>query len=123
MIGGKPVIDLPGPPLAVLYGMDWCVRAMVCRMLRLPFPRRQTIAGKLTEPIAAPPSMEILCMMDVQKTAGGYNVKQKPWRGGSMADSLTAGAFYTTELGTARKEAGETIEVTLLRGAEDFDHA
>lgn len=123
MIGGKPVIDLPGPPLAVLYGMDWCVRAMVCRMLRLPFPRRQTIAGKLTEPIAAPPSMEILCMMDVQKTDGGYNVKQKPWRGGSMADSLTAGAFYTTELGTARKEAGETIEVTLLRGAEDFDHA
>ena len=28
LIQNKPVINLPGPPMAVLYGMDWCVRAM-----------------------------------------------------------------------------------------------
>ena len=36
LIGQKPVINLPGPPLAVLYGMDWCIRAIVHRLLHTP---------------------------------------------------------------------------------------
>lgn len=47
-------------------------------------------------------------------------MKQKPWRGGSMADALGAGAVYVTELGREVCPAGETLEVTLLRGLEDF---
>lgn len=120
LIQNKPVINLPGPPMAVLYGMDWCVRAMVHRLLYKPMPRRQTIRGTLTEPIQAPKDMEILCMMDVQASQDGYLVKQKPWRGGSMADSLSAGAVYVTELGREVCPAGESLEVTLLRGLEDF---
>ncbi len=120
LIQNKPVINLPGPPMAVLYGMDWCVRAMVHRLLHKPMPRRQTIRGALTAPIQAPKDMEILCMMDVQASQDGYLVKQKPWRGGSMADSLGAGAVYVTELGREVCPAGESLEVTLLRGLEDF---
>ena len=60
MIDNKPVINIPGPPVAVLYGMDWCIRAIVHRMLHVPMPKRQTIQGVLTEEIAAPPTMEIL---------------------------------------------------------------
>ena len=120
LIQNKPVINLPGPPMAALYGMDWCVRAMVHRLLHKPMPRRQTIQGILTEPIQAPKDMEILCMMEVQPTQEGYLVKQKPWRGGSMADALGAGAVYVTELGREVCPAGETLEVTLLRGLEDF---
>lgn len=120
LIQNKPVINLPGPPMAVLYGMDWCVRAMVHRLLHKPMPRRQTIQGILTEPIQPPKDMEILCMMEVQPTQEGYLVKRKPWRGGSMADALGAGAVYVTELGRKVCPAGETLEVTLLRGLEDF---
>lgn len=120
LIHNKPVINLPGPPLAVLYGMDWCIRAIVHRLLHKPLPRRQTIRGTLTEPIHAPSNMEILCMMDVTPTPGGYLVKQKPWRGSSMPDALGAGAVYITELGCEERRAGEDLEVTLLRGLEDF---
>lgn len=120
LIRNKPVINLPGPPLAVLYGMDWCIRAIVHRLLHKPLPRRQTIHGTLTEPIHAPSDMEILCMMDVTSTPNGYLVKQKPWRGGSMVDSLGAGAIYITELGREGHQAEEDLEVTLLRELEDF---
>ena len=120
LVGGKPVINLPGPPLAVLYGMDWCIRAMVNRLLHKPMPRRQTVRARLTEPIQAPANMEILCMMDLKKTEAGYETKQKPWRGGSLADSLGAGAIYITKLGLAGHQAGEMLEVELLRGEEDF---
>lgn len=121
LIDNKPVINIPGPPVAVLYGMDWCIRAIVRRMLHLPMPKRQTIKGRLTEEISAPPTMEILCMMDVAHTPDGYKVRQKPWKGeGSMPDTLGAGAFYITELGIHSKKPGEILEVTLLRGEEEF---
>ena len=110
-----------GAPLsAMFYGMDWCIRAIVNRLLCIPMPKRQTIRGELTEEIAAPPSMEILCMMDIDRTEDGYKVKQKPWKGGSMVDTMGAGALYITELGTAVKSPGETIEVTLLRDEWEF---
>jgi hypothetical protein len=64
--------------------------------------------------------MEILCMMDVERTEDGYKVKQKPWKGGSMVDTMGAGALYITELGTSAKHPGETIEVTLLRDEWEF---
>lgn len=120
MIDNKPVINIPGPPVAMFYGMDWCIRELVNKMLHLPMPKRCKIKGELTAEIAAPPSMEILCLMDIEQTDEGYKVKQKKWRGGSMVDTLSAGATYITELGTAVKQPGEIIEVTLLRDEREF---
>lgn len=120
MIDNKPVINIPGPPVAMFYGMDWCIRELVNKMLHLPMPKRCKIKGELTAEIAAPPSMEILCLMDIEQTDEGYKVKQKKWRGGSMVDTLSAGATYITELGTAIKQPGEIIEVTLLRDEREF---
>lgn len=121
VIDNKPVINIPGPPVAVLYGMDWCIRSIIHRLQHIPMPKRQTITGILTEEIASPPMMEILCMMDVKKDADGYQVKQKAWRGGSMVETLSAGAFYITEIGTRVKNPGEMVDVTLLRGEEEFE--
>lgn len=121
VIDNKPVINIPGPPVAVLYGMDWCIRSIIHRLQHIPMPKRQTITGILTEEIASPPMMEILCMMDVKKDADGYQVKQKAWRGGSMVETLNAGAFYITEIGTRVKNPGEMVDVTLLRGEEEFE--
>lgn len=81
---------------------------------------RMTEQGGLTEEIKAPASMEILCMMDVERDEGSYLVKQKSWRGGSMVDTLGAGAFYITELGVDVRRPGERLKVSLLRGEEDF---
>ncbi len=120
MIDNKPVINIPGPPVAMFYGMDWCIRELVNKMLHLPMPKRCKIKGELTAEIAAPPSMEILCLMDIEQTNEGYKVKQKKWRGGSIVDTLSAGATYITELGTAIKQPGEIIEVTLLRDEREF---
>lgn len=120
VIDNKPVVNIPGPPTAMFYGMDWCARAIVNRLLDIPMPKRQTIRGELTAEISASPAMEILCMMDVERTENGYKVKQKPWKGGSMANTLGAGAFYITELGVQTKYPGETLEVTILRGEEEF---
>ena len=122
VIDNKPVINIPGPPVAMFYGMDWCIRAIVNRLLHTPIPKRQTIRGELTEEIVSPAAMEILCMMDIDRTPDGYKVKQKPWKGSnsSMVDTMGAGAFYITPHGTSVNHPGEMIEVTLLRDEEEF---
>lgn len=120
VIDNKPVINLSGPPVAVFYGMDWCVRAIVNRMLHAPMPKRQVIRAELTEELTSPAAMEILCMMEVVRTENGYQTRQKPRKNSSIADTMSAGAFYTTKLGTSVKHAGEEIEVTLLRDEEEF---
>lgn len=58
--------------------------------------------------------------IDVEFSADGCKVKQKPRKGGSMADTISAGAFYITELGTSAKQPGELIDVTLLRDETEF---
>lgn len=120
VIDNKPVINVPGPPVAMFYGMDWCIRAIVHRLLHIPMPKRQTITGTLTEEITYPPHMEILCMMDMENTENGYQVRQKPWKGGSMVNTLGAGAFYITDMNVAGKHPGDKLEITLLRGEEEF---
>jgi molybdopterin molybdotransferase/putative molybdopterin biosynthesis protein len=120
LIDHKPVINVPGPPLAVLYSMDWCVRAIVNRFLHKPMPQRQTVQGVLTEDLRAPGFMEILCMMDVEKTQQGYQLRPRSARGGNTAQALGAGAMYITKLGSHGHQAGETIQVELLRGEEEL---
>ena len=120
LMDNKPVINIPGPPVAMFYGTDWCTRSIVYRMLNIPMPVRQTVAATLTEPIVAPPGMEILCFMELERSDKGWKTHQKTWRKTTMADNLGAGAIYITPLDKGIKEPGDIIEVTLLRGEEDF---
>lgn len=121
LIDNKPIINIPGPPLAMLYGMDWCTRAIVNRILNIPMPKRIKIKGRLTEKIVYPADMEIFCLMDVERDKKEYKVKQKLWKNGRMTESIRAGAFYITELGKDGViNIGEKIDVTLLRDESEF---
>ena len=121
MVGGKPVINVPGPPAAVFYGMDWCIRGLIYHLLHLPMPLRQTVEGVLTEPIQAPSDMEILCKIDAHKKAdGSFEVAQVPFRASSVVENLCSNAMYVTKLGLDGHGIGERIAVELLLGEEYF---
>lgn len=120
IIDNKPVINIPGPPVAMLNGLKWCIQPLVYRLLQIPVPKRPTICATLTEEIVTSPNMEIFCMMEVEHTSEGYYTKQKPWKGGSAVNSLSADAFYISELGCGIKNPGEQIEISLLRDKEEL---
>ena len=58
--------------------------------------------------------------MEFERSDKGWKTHQKTWRKTTMADNLGAGAIYITPLDKGIKEPGDIIEVTLLRGEEDF---
>ena len=115
VIKGKMVINLPGPSIACYYGMDWCVRAVVNTFLHQEPPVRGKIPVKLTEEIRYHKGMEILCKMEIQKTAKGYEGRQAPFRASTVIDNLIAPAQFITDPERDHYEAGEIIEVELLR--------
>jgi molybdopterin molybdotransferase/putative molybdopterin biosynthesis protein len=115
ILRGKPLINIPGPPLAAYFVLDWCVTSLVARYYGMDAPRRKTVRARLTEDVGATPGMEILRKLDLRRTDGGLEAAPYSARGGSAILTLTAPAQLVTDGGTANMAAGETIDVQLLR--------
>ncbi len=115
---GKPVINLPGPSLAALNGMNWCVQAAVNLWLHRPNQKKPRVKGVLMEDISSTPHMAILCMMNVAEENGTYFIYPVSMSDHNSAELLTADAIYVSEIGESTRAKGEMIEVELMRGLE-----
>jgi len=118
VIGGKPVINLPGPSMAAYFGADWCVRALVSRFLHIPVRKKQKIRGILMEDICPTPHMAILIRMNAVRKNGRYELYPVSFRQAGMPECLTTNAQYVSEVGESERKRGEEIEAELLRGEE-----
>jgi molybdopterin molybdotransferase/putative molybdopterin biosynthesis protein len=118
VMAGKPVLNLSGPALAAFYSLDWMVRALVCRYLGIPVPKRQRVRAALTAPLRCPPPMSMLCMMEVcQQLDGSFTATPLARRGPNAAGAgrqLMANGLYVTTPGEPDHQPGEIIEAELL---------
>mgnify|MGYP000909577166 CR=1 FL=1 len=119
IIKDKPVINIPGPVLAAFYGLEWCIRPIICRYLSLPIPQRQRIKGTLLDDMNCPPMMEFICMVDVKRNAASeYEIQPRLRGSASMAATMSANALFISPIGGSLYKKGTQIEVELLRGKE-----
>ena len=121
VVDGKPVVDLPGPPMAAYYGTDWCLQAIVCRMLGVPMPRRQVVRAVAEADYHAFGGFDMLGRWDVRRegdklVAHPYNFKR-----GAQIECLTSNAHRVSPIGEGGVSSGEEIELEIIRGAEWFD--
>ena len=115
LIGGKPVVNLPGPPLAAYFGTDWCLRAVVDRALGRPAAMRGVLRGVLTEDLGPGGPLEVLHRIRVSVDGSGV-AALTPLNGrrtGSAA-VMTGEAQYVTAKFEEKHSAGSVLEVTLL---------
>ena len=115
---GKPVIDLPGPMIAAFYGTDWCLQAIVKRILDIPMTRRQTITATVATPAGAHPSIAMLQRWNVTRTDAGYVARYCNFQKGETAAALTSNALRVSPLGEKNLEIGQQIKLELLEGIE-----
>lgn len=118
VVDGKPVVDLPGPPMAAYYGTDWCLQAVVCRMLGVPMPQRQTVRAVTDEAYRTFGGFDLLGRWDVRKTADGLVAHPYNFKRGEQVECLTSNAHRVSPIGEWGVEEGEEIELELIRGAE-----
>jgi molybdopterin molybdotransferase/putative molybdopterin biosynthesis protein len=115
LLDGKPVINVPGPPLAAYFVMDWCVSEIAARFLGCPPPSRRRAAATVTESIDASGGMELLRKLRVEESGGAYTATPLNSRSARTVETLTAGGQYVTSPGAGAIPAGAQIEIELLR--------
>jgi molybdopterin molybdotransferase/putative molybdopterin biosynthesis protein len=121
VIRQKPVVNLAGPMVAAYYGMDWCVRGIVCRLLHIPPPERLTVTAILKEAIfplrTLPDSFEFLSRVQVTRTEEGYQAWPVPFKKvpGRRTVGFHSGQCIARGPNTAK---GCSVEVELLYGPE-----
>jgi molybdopterin molybdotransferase/putative molybdopterin biosynthesis protein len=55
IVDGKPVINAPGPALALFYVLEWCINPLIARALDVPPRQRPIVQAVLAEDFARPP--------------------------------------------------------------------
>lgn len=117
MFGEKIAINLAGPSLGAFYGMDWCVRKLVCAWLGIPVPQRPTADAVLTAELRCPPVMELINMLQLTRDENGQLLATPiDGRREGMAAAQRANGMYVNPLGAHPLAAGEHIQVELLCG-------
>lgn len=115
MVDQKLVVNIPGPPGAIYFVMDWLIKELVNQMLKLPSKTKKTVNALLTQDIQTPYNVEILCKMNTTKRKdGGYETYQIPFKQATVSKALCSNSSYVTKQGTSGNKAGEYIEVELL---------
>ena len=116
---GKPVVDLPGPTLAAYYGTQWCLQAVVARMLGVPAVKWPTVRAKLAVDVNGPVQMANIARMNLVREENG-TLTAWPINGKatSMGTVMSSNAQRVSPIGEKHIDAGAEIEVELLRPME-----
>lgn len=116
---GKPVVNLPGPPMAAFNGADWCLRAVVARFLHTAPDEPRSVQAVLTAPLDGPKALRFTSRMEVYRSEGTVYARPVPREEGSTARTMAANGYYASPVGEGRLESGDVIRVSLLRGIEE----
>jgi molybdopterin molybdotransferase len=120
MINKKPVINLPGPVIATLLAMDWCVFGLVHHYYGLTPTVRPTLKVKLGRPLYKPAGFERYVWLTLEKSSDGYIATDIGLDNSLPAKLLRPQALFIASFDAERYQAGEEIEVELLCGFEEL---
>ena len=112
---GKPVINLAGPSVGMIFGMNWCIRAVVSAFLGLPVPERETVRATLTEDLRCAPRFDFLNLVEVLRDGDKYYVEPRDRGKTPLPVILKSNALFVSPAGEGFYAAGTEFEVELLR--------
>lgn len=114
----KPIVILPGPPMAAYFGAQWCLQPSIARFLQIPAHIPLTIKARATESCGAPPQMAMIQHLDVRIGGDGrYEATPVLFKQNTLG-ALVANAQRVSEIGESGFEEGDIIDVEILRGIE-----
>lgn len=117
-VAGKPVILLPGHPVAAMISFSTFVKKIIERMLGTTIvkTRGQVISARMTRRVPSSPGIRDFVRVILEKTDMGYVAKPVRTKGAGIISSMVRanGLVVITEEREGVEE-GEEVEVTLLR--------
>ena len=115
MVGGKPAVNLPGPPFAAFCAMDWCVRPLVCFALGRAVPRRERVEGVLLNAIKKTVGPELYVRVEATRDKdGGWRLRPFSWEDRFAVAWARFNALMILPGESAGCAAGQIVEAELL---------
>lgn len=120
-VDGKPVIGIPGYPVSAWVVFDSLVKPLIHSMLRQRSPERSTVKAVVSRRIVS--SLKHLEFVRVKLgNVGGRMIATPLSRGAGVTMSLVkADGILAIPLASEGVEAGETVDVELLRDLRDIE--
>lgn len=120
-VAGKPVIGIPGYPVSAWVVFDSLVKPLIYSMLKQRPPERPTVKAVVSRRIVS--SLKHLEFVRVKLgNVGGRLIATPLSRGAGVTMSLVkADGILAIPLESEGAEAGETVEVSLLRDLRDIE--
>lgn len=136
LVDGKPCVNISGPALAAMNCLDWCVSAIVGKMLGAKPHAYPEVDAVLDGPQTVPGGMELLTTLNLYRDEEGrYHAVpikpdlkpgEVPQKGPGGPKSRQAQAFqgkamYRSALGESSHEAGDVIRVKMICSPEEAE--
>lgn len=114
VVGGKPFLNLPGPPIATYFGLDWCISAMIDYYYSTTPKHKKVVTATLKNNMRGPLSADFLCRVEIENTENGYTAEHMSFHNGSLGRVLTTNGQHILKRGVDGYPAGSEIEVEFI---------
>jgi molybdopterin molybdotransferase len=124
-IGNKPIILLPGHPVAALTAFNTLVRPIIERLIGAPVKQMHSkiISATVKRRIPSRPGFRDFVRVIVHRTSNGFTVEPVRVRGASVISSMVrANGILVIQEEKEGVEAGEEVEVALFRRLEEEEN-
>ena len=121
-VDDKPIVLLPGYPVAALIGFNTFVRPIIFQMLNISIKkvRGQTIRARITRRVPSKPGIRDFVRVFVKKNNGGYLAEPIRTTGSGILSSMVkANGLLIIPEELEGVDEKEEVEITLIRHLED----
>ena len=117
---GKPVVGLPGYPVSAIVVMDEIVRDLVYAAAGKTAPPRQTVSAVLSKKLVSSLKYREYVRVTLGQIGGVWSASPLPRGAGVISSFTKADGLLVVDQDCEGIEAGETVEVRLLREEEEL---
>jgi molybdenum cofactor synthesis domain-containing protein len=109
IVGGRPVIGMPGNPTSCLSNGYLFVAPLVRRLAHLPPAEPRTTQARLSRAVTSPPDRHQFYTVRLDGT-----LATPAFKGSGDITSMTADGYFEVPVGVSHVDAGQEVVVTLF---------
>jgi len=121
IVGGTPVIGLPGYPVSALLTMRIFVREMISRFLGLGEPLSEFAKATLSRPIHSAMGVDQFVRITLGRVGDNLMATPSGQGAGAVMSLVRADGLLTIPSGSEGVGAGEQVDVELIRPQTEID--
>lgn len=120
IVGGKPVIGLPGYPISAVLTMRLFVKPLIYNLQGLEAPKAAAVTATLARPLASKLGVEDFVRVKVGKVGDTVMATPISRGAGAVMTLVRADGILTVPAGSEGVGAGQQVEIELLRDFKEI---